>query len=514
MPYPLQASNGLHDLSPDDFPRGPMLLAPEHVLLADGPARGYGVVVENDKFAFVAPLDAAMAAYPHLKPKRLPGKLLMPGFIDTHHHLTQSFGKALAFGEPSEIFKRIWVPLERCLDERLLYMSAKLAALEALRGGFTTVCDAGTRADDGGAAIAAAAHETGVRCVLGLICNNLGSNGAIAIDRARIEDLASAHLAQWEHDALVYPSLAVSVPEAASDDVLHAVASLCAESGSVFQTHANEHLASVERSLVARKMRPIEHLHHVRALNAHTLIAHATLVTPLELNMLANTGAAVAYNPVASQWKGNAVAPALQMSALGIRLGLGTDGTRSDGFRLIDAAEASQRIAFGLTSGDASCGGGELWLKQAFAGSADVLGLSAKIGAIATGYAADFLLVDVDVPEMKPSWNLGWELVRLANRDQIVAVFVGGRLRLWHGWPLDWDARGFLREIDAAAAEAVARAPIVRVHRDEAQRAYDEQQARPAASAAALATEAFAVANASGGLPTIHAVAGSSGGAL
>jgi 5-methylthioadenosine/S-adenosylhomocysteine deaminase len=51
--------------------------------------------------------------------------------------------------------------------------------------------------------------------------------------------------------------------------------------------------------------------------------------------MLKETDTAVAYNPVASQWKGNAVAPATLMATLGIRFGIGTDGTRSDGFRLV-----------------------------------------------------------------------------------------------------------------------------------------------------------------------------------
>jgi 5-methylthioadenosine/S-adenosylhomocysteine deaminase len=32
---------------------------------------------------------------------------LMPGFVDAHHHLTQTFGKALAFGEPSECLSEI-----------------------------------------------------------------------------------------------------------------------------------------------------------------------------------------------------------------------------------------------------------------------------------------------------------------------------------------------------------------------------------------------------------------------
>lgn len=74
-----------------------------------------------------------------------------------------------------------------------------------------------------------------------------------------------------------------------------------------------------------------------------------------------------------------------------------------------------------------------------------------------------------------PSWDLTWELVRLANRDQIEAVYVGGVLRLRRGWPVDWDARALLCEVADVARRDVARAPIQRVHpvadRDRARRA-------------------------------------------
>lgn len=92
------------------------------------------------------------------------------------------------------------------------------------------------------------------------------------------------------------------------------------------------------------------------------------------------------------------------------------------------------------------------------------LGFGARIGAIKKGFLADMLLVDVDTPEFTPSWDLPWELVRFGNRDQIVAVFVGGRLRLWQGWPVDWDGRALLRDAAAAAADVVSRAPIARIH--------------------------------------------------
>ena len=56
-----------------------------------------------------------------------------------------------------------------------------------------------------------------------------------------------------------------------------------------------------------------------------------------------------------------------------------------------------------------------------------------------------------------------WELVRLGKRDQIEAV-LSRRLRLWQGWPVDWDARALLHEAGRVARHRVARAPIQRIH--------------------------------------------------
>ena len=450
-------------LSPDLLNARELLLAPEWLMLPEGPRPHMAVLVRDGRFAAVGPLTDIVAAHPGITPVVLPQRLLMAGLVDTHTHLTQSFGKALAFGEPSEIFRRIWVPMESMLDADAAYLAAKLSALESLRGGFTTVVDAGTRSEAGLEAVAAAARDVGIRCVLGMICNDAGLEGDESTTR-RILDNASAFLARLEHDALVHPSLAISIPEAATDRMLHDVAALTQESGRRFQTHVNEHLAAVERSLVARGLRPLELLHACGALNASALLAHATLLTPRELRLLRDSGAAVAYNPVASQWKGNAVLDAGLLGMLGVPFGLGTDGTRADGFRLMDAAEATQRLTHGLANGDSSCGGGWLWLDHGTHRGAEAAGLGAVTGRIAEGLAADFLLVDLDVPEFVPSWDLTWELVRLANRDQIEGVFVNGALRLWKGWPLDWDARALMREVAAIARRDVQRAPIQRVH--------------------------------------------------
>lgn len=442
---------------------GDLLLRPGHVLLPEGPRAGMAVVVRAGTFHRVDTAEAVARDHPDLTPVDLPDHLLMPGFVDTHTHLTQSLGKSLVFGEPSEIFRRIWVPLEGSLDERMVYLSAKLAALECLRGGFTTAVDAGTRSEGHIGALVRAAREAGLRSVVGFICNDLGGAAQIPQPDVILRQ-AEQHLSAYRHDPLIHPSLAISIPEAASDGMLKAVSDMAAANGVVFQTHVNEHLVAVERSLVAHGRRPIEHLAHLGALGPQVLLAHSTLITPHELNLLRQTDTAVAYNPVASLWKGNAVAPALQMAALGIRFGLGTDGTRADGFRLMDAGEGLQRAGFGLATGDSSCGGGWLWLDRATTGAAHAAGLSGVTGSIAEGLAADFLLVDLDRPEFTPSHDLMWELVRYGNRDQIDAVFTAGRLRLWQGWPVDWDARALLAEVRGDTAAAIAKAPIQRIH--------------------------------------------------
>ena len=150
------------ELRPELFAPTDLMLAPEQILLPSGCEAGHAIVLREGVVADVGPRETVVARNGDLVAQELPGHVVMPGFIDAHHHLTQGFGKALAFGEPSEIFRRIWVPLEASLDVEGVYLSSKLAALESLRGGFTTVVDAGTRSEADVEAVARAPREAGL----------------------------------------------------------------------------------------------------------------------------------------------------------------------------------------------------------------------------------------------------------------------------------------------------------------------------------------------------------------
>lgn len=435
----------------------PTLLVPDQVLLPDGPHADLAVLVDDGHIAEVAPVDQVQSATADRVD--LPGRLLMPGFVDAHHHLTQTFGKSLVYGEPSEIFRRVWVPMEAHMDSEAVEVAVQLAAWESLRGGFTTVADAGARVAGDLRSIADVTAEVGVRCVLGYICNDLNGGQAVA-DRDEVLEGAQRHLERWEAVDTVHPSLAISIPEAASDEVLSAVAHLARKADAPFQIHLNEHLAAVERSLEATGMRPLERLADLGALGPELLAAHATLLTAHEITLLRDSGGAISYNPVASAWKGNAIAPALLLHELGVRVGLGTDGTRSDAFRLLDAAETAQRFGHTMAVGDSCSGGGLTWLDQGLRGGADAVGLRGQVGQISPGAFADLLVIDLDTPELTPSWDLPWELVRQVGRDQIESVIVQGRLRLHRGRPVDWDGQELLHRARTIARRVVTQSPI------------------------------------------------------
>ncbi|UJF16951.1 amidohydrolase family protein [Vibrio sp. SS-MA-C1-2] len=435
---------------------------PDHLIYKGEVKQNFGFVIKGELFKDIDTVENLLSKYPEYQKVKIKNKLVSPGFIDTHNHLAQSFGKSLVFGEPSEIFKRIWIPMESNLTERSIKLSAKLGCLESLRGGFTTVVDPGARTEKSLSLLAESIEEVGIRAVLAKTSNDkIGANEFRPM--TDIVKESERFISQYQSHDLITPSLAIAIPEIASDKALEFTANLCKESKCLFQTHANEHLVAVERSLIDRSLRPIEHLSKANALNEYTLLAHSTLLTPPELKLIKNADANVSYCPVASAWKGNAVLPAELLYHLDVNVGLGTDSTRSDGFRLMDTAEMAHRFTYGIKNGDFNCGSGDIWLSMA----TDLAAKSIKsndIGSIEIGKKADFLIIDIYIPELSPSWDLIWEMVRLMNKSQIDQVIVNGKTRLYKGMPVDWDLNALLDEVNLISKDIVLKSPIHKIN--------------------------------------------------
>jgi cytosine/adenosine deaminase-related metal-dependent hydrolase len=445
-------------------------LAPDLILMPDGEIEGCVIVIEGSTIAAIARRTAVVDRWPDLHITELPGHAIVPGVVDAHHHVIEPFAKGLTFGEPAQMWKRIWMPLEANATVESCYEAAKWTFLEALRGGITTIVEHAVRGHDLADGVHRAAEETGIRLVSpvgGYDLKNFSASGPTPDASASVDaviELAEQHIEDCKQYARITPSVACGTVQSNSAAMIAAMSAFCADRGIVFQIHANEHTLEVHASIEATGKRPIEFLYDIGALRSTTLLAHATLVTPNEIDMIAETDAAISYNPVAAIWKGNAISPALTYIDRGIRIGLGSDATRNDAFRMIEAAETCQRIAFGIPTDDFSCGAGWVWFDAATRGGADVAGLGATTGRLAEGYEADFLILDCRGPEVLPRWDFPWELVRYFDRADIAATVVGGRPAVIAGKAVGFDSEKFVADSLAAGVKHVESSHITRLH--------------------------------------------------
>jgi cytosine/adenosine deaminase-related metal-dependent hydrolase len=452
----------------DALRSGRYVLAPDVVLTEAGPKQDFVIAVDAGRITHVcSSRDYTENAPNETNFIRLPGRALIPGFIDTHTHLGETFGKALIGGEPSQIWRRIWMPMENALDPAGAYASAKWMFLEVLRGGYTTVVNYSLNDAAKNAAIHAAAKETGIRVVSATGLDEMeidadGHENRFSINA--ILERAEEHIEQCKGVDRLYPSVCCSSFYGNSPETISALSEFCTKRGVLFQMHSNEHFPEVHECILRFGKRPIELFASIGALGPSLLLHHVTLPSEHEIELLRSSRAAVSYNPVASQWKGNGVAPALSYSARGIRMGIGSDNTRADGFRALDAAESCQRLAHGMPVIDFSCGAAWVWVDAATKGAADACGQGTAFGALAPGKAADFLILDMNRPETVPSYDFEWELVRYYNRDQIDAVVVDGRVVLQAGKPVGWDDQAFMQENRSLAENVGSHPDIIRLH--------------------------------------------------
>lgn len=440
---------------------GTYALLPDLIWTKDGPLSKHVIFVSNGRIVSVLPQSEFSLAYPESVITDLPNRAIVPSFIDAHTHLGQAFGKAITGGEPAQIWRRIWTPLESSYDTETIYVSAKWMFLEALRGGFTGISNFAVMNSEKTEAIHRAAREVGIRLV-----SSTGSalpvDGVTPPNNRDLSDAIEKGVERMEHliaacasEPLITPSVCVPAVHSAPGELIRELSRLCAEQDVLFQIHTNEHHVEVHWSVATYGMRPLEYFAKYDAVGPHTLHHHCTLVTDQEIELLRDTKSGVSYNPLASAWKGDRVAPALAFAARGVRFGVGTDSTRSDALRLLESAETTQRISQGMQLADFACGAAWTWIDAATRGSADVSGLSGVTGELRGGLRADFLVFDLTAPEVIPSWDFEWELVRLFNRDQIEAVVVDGRTVMENRQPVGWDASAFLDDQKKRAYDMV-----------------------------------------------------------
>lgn len=378
--------------------------------------------IEGPAIAAVGPepCPASLASAEHVIDGR--GRLVLPGFINLHHHFFQSLSRCIPAGlyGYSLDWLRVMYPLWQELDAPAIHAASRLAAAELLLTGATTSVDfaylyPGGHSENFDVEIEAV-RMLGLRlhAVRGCTPRLDGAIGAelAAIrgtDQVRLVESADEIMSACEgailrhHDPSRFAMTRVGVGPTAlptEDPVLmQRLSRLAIEAGCDRHIHLQPRPIEVDECARLHGCRPTEYLRRVGWLGERSIIAHATLHEAGDIALLAASGTGVAHCPSQNMRLGYPAGPIPALREAGVRVGVGVDGGSSnDGGSFL----AELRLAHMIHRLDGVHPGysPDRWMRpedvlwMATRDAAAILGRD-DLGRIAAGCAADLVLIDL-----------------------------------------------------------------------------------------------------------------------
>ena len=359
----------------------------------------------------------------------LSDQIVLPGMVNTHHHLDQTLTRNLPQAQDINLFP--WLLAHYGIWARRTPEASRTSTLvglaELAMSGCTTVFDHayvfqnGCRADD---QIAAAA-EIGVRfhacrgsMSLGESRGGLPPDSCVEDEEFILED--SARVIRQYHDAgrgaMTRVVLGPCSPFSVSAGLLRDSAKLAREHGVALHTHLCETYDEERYTLDSYRLRPVAWMETAGWLGPDVWFAHAIHVDDDEIREFASSGTGVAHCPCSNMRLASGIAPVKKYMDAGVKVGIGVDGSASnDSSNML--AEARQamllaRLKMGLlppegprtvlSTSDPLRAAEWMTARQALElatrGGAAVLGRD-DIGQLAPGMCADFFSLDLHTIE-------------------------------------------------------------------------------------------------------------------
>ncbi len=331
--------------------------------------------------------------------------IVLPGLVNTHHHMIQSLTRV--FAQENELFNWLLTlyPIWQNLRSEHIYIGTKLAMAELLLSGCTTSSDHlyifpnDCTVDDQ----IRAAEEMGIRFHAARGSMSLGqSKGGLPPDNV-VEDEAfilkdSRRVAEQYHDpgrhSMLRILLAPAAPFNVSQDLMRETAKLARSYGLHLHTHLAENVKDIDFSMEHYGLRPGEYAESVGWVGEDVWHAHCVKLNSDEITLFAHTHTGVCHCPSSNMRLASGIAPIRAMLDSQVKVGIGVDGSASNdsGHVLAEVRQAMllQRVQenpAALTAREA--------LEMATRGGAAVLGRD-DVGYLAPGMSADFVAYRLD----------------------------------------------------------------------------------------------------------------------
>ncbi|MFC2030532.1 8-oxoguanine deaminase [Chloroflexota bacterium] len=394
------------------------------------------------------------------------GMLIMPGLVNTHHHLYQTLTRAVPAAQNAKLFDwlRTLYPIWAGMTSEAIYTSAMVGLAELVLSGCTTTTDHlyitpnDCSIDDE----IRAAQEMGVRfqpcrgsMSLGESQGGLPPDSVVDDEDYLLKD--TQRLIETYHDpkpcAMLRIVVAPCSPFSVTPDLMRQSAELGRAYGVQLHTHLAETLDEQEYCLRDYGLRPVAYAEELGWVGDDVWYAHGVHLNETEVAVLASTGTGVCHCPSSNMRLASGIAPVRAYLDNGVRVGLGVDGSASnDSGHML--AEVRMTLLLQRVSGNPAGLTAEEALWMATVGGARILGRE-DIGQLAVGKAADFVGLRLDCPDYAGALHDPVAALVLCNPRPVDLSVINGRVVIEEGQLLTVDLGPIVERQNRIAHELV-----------------------------------------------------------
>ena len=296
------------------------------------------IAIKNNMILEVGNTDELKKKYKDYEFIDADEKVIMPGLINTHHHIYSAFARGLTLNNPPsksliDILENVWWKIDKKLTLEDVKYSAYTTLIECIKNGVTTVFDhhaSPMSASKSLFTIADAATHLGIR---GVYAYEVSDRDGDEILREGIEENVNfIKASNQRNDDMVKGMFGMHASFTLSDESLRKCVNSMEGLESGYHIHAAEGIDDLNHCLKNNSKRVIERLNDFGILGEKTICAHCIHINNREIGILKETNTNVVNNPESNM--GNAVgcAPVIEMIKNKVVVGLGTDGYTSDMF--------------------------------------------------------------------------------------------------------------------------------------------------------------------------------------
>jgi 5-methylthioadenosine/S-adenosylhomocysteine deaminase len=380
------------------------------------------------------------------------GKLLIPGLVNTHTHLSMTLMRGLADDMPldSWLNEHIW-PVEAELNGEYCYAGALLACAEMIKSGTTCFNDMYFFMDH----VAKAAEEAGIRGILSHGMIDFGDE-----DRRNKEFKETRRILKECHNAAdgrIKVAFGPHSPYTCSEELLKQVKKEANNYGVGIHIHVSETQKEVKDVSEAHGQRPFEYLSEIGFLGDEVTAAHAVWLSDNEIELIKNSKTKISHNPSSNMKLSSGIAPISKLIKSGATVSIGTDGTASnnnmDMFEEMKLAALLQKV----NTLDPTVLPAEEVFKMATINGAHTLGLENDLGTLDVGKKADIALINIKNPQLTPFRNPISHMVYAANGGDVDTVICNGEILMENRKLLTIDEAGVIEMAENASRELLSK---------------------------------------------------------